>query len=193
MKPRQADPCNCVGVGPLPTSPSNEGPREQPAPVTMKPLVSTSIHPVWTSIRAVRSAVGEALGQYPPSFVNAAMMVSSELLENAIKYGEEVPAAPVILFSLDLVDSRARIEAVNGATDPAVVARLMEHIRLLNQAEDKAALYLARLQELLACPTNSARLGIYRIAYEGEFDLQCTYENEVVTVTATRSVPWCNG
>ena len=47
----------------------------------------------------------------------------------------------------------------------------------------------ARLEELLMHPSTSAKLGIYRIAHEGRFDIDCTYVNEVVTVTATRSLP----
>ena len=53
-------------------------------------------------------------------------------------------------------------------------------------AADKQALYLARLEELLANAEESGKLGIYRIGFEGGFDLQLDYTNHVVTVTATR-------
>ncbi|MFC1641806.1 hypothetical protein ACFL5O_03830 [Myxococcota bacterium] len=155
----------------------------------MQPLVNTSIQPVWTSIRAIRDTVGQALAQYPSEFAGAAVMVASELLENSVKYGEAVTAARVILFALGASDGQLRIETVNGSTDVTAVHGLVSRVRLIRKTEDKGSLYLARLQELLTNPSVSAQLGIYRIAFEGQFELDCTYENDVVTVVATRGVP----
>ena len=152
-------------------------------------LISECITPIWANVRAVRSSVRERLVEYPSEFNHAATMVSSELLENAIKYGEVVKAAPMVLFHLGLVDDAIQVKVVNGSTDSVAVDELICHVRQVNQSSDKAALYQARLEELLMNPSTSAKLGIYRIAHEGRFDIECTYVNEVVTVIATRSLP----
>ncbi|WP_437737464.1 hypothetical protein [Sorangium sp. So ce1335] len=154
----------------------------------MQPLLSTSIRPVWSNIRATRASVREALAPYPGALVDAAAMTACELLENAIKYGEEVPAARTILFTLGLFEGRIDIVVVNGCTDQSSVNRLLCRIQSLRDAPNKTDLYVERLQELLACPSESANLGIYRIALEGGFALDATYADEVVTVTASRSV-----
>ncbi|WP_437819718.1 hypothetical protein [Sorangium sp. So ce1078] len=128
----------------------------------------------------------EALAQYPGALVDAAAMTACELLENAIKYGEEVPAARAIVFTLSLVEGSVDIVVVNGCTDRSSVDRLLCRIQSLRDASNKAELYVERLQELLVGPSESANLGIYRIALEGGFALDATYADEVVTVTATR-------
>ncbi|MBN2196934.1 MAG: hypothetical protein JW751_29285 [Polyangiaceae bacterium] len=128
------------------------------------------------------------LFQHPPALRNAASMVASELLENAIKYGEGVPDAPTIEFSFTLEAGQILIVVRNGATLESNVRRLQEHIEALNRAEDRSSLYLLRLEELLEQPAQNSGLGVYRIGYEGEFDLECTYVDRVVTVTASRSI-----
>jgi len=40
---------------------------------------------------------------------------------------------------------------------------------------------------LLAHPDESGKLGVYRIGFEGGFELACEYTKSVVTVTATRN------
>jgi hypothetical protein len=151
-------------------------------------LINTSIRPMWSSIRAIRVAVQTALAQYDDELAEAAIMVSSELLENALKYGEEVEAAPVIQFYLGLIDAAIVVRVANGSTDTEAVEDLKRHVRLVNQSDDKGALYQARLEELLMCSCTSSKLGIYRIAHEGRFDIDCSYHKDVVTVTATRSL-----
>ncbi|WP_437535206.1 hypothetical protein WME79_13260 [Sorangium sp. So ce726] len=167
-------------------SPSRRDRRTQAQ--AMQPLLTTSIRPVWSNIRAARASVREVLAQHPGALVDAAAMTACELLENAIKYGEEVPAAGAILFTLSLIEERIDIVVVNGCTDQSSVDRLLDRIQSLRDAPNKADLYIGQLQELLAGPSESTNLGIYRIAVEGGFTLDATYADDVVTVTATRSV-----
>jgi hypothetical protein len=154
----------------------------------MRPLLNTSIRPVWSSLRATRASVREVLEQYPSAFVDAAAMTACELLENAIKYGEEVPAARAILFTLSLTGDTVDIVTANGCTDQGSIERLLCRIQSLRDAPSKEALYIERLEEMLLGPSEGTSLGIYRIALEGGFELDATYADEVVTVTATRRV-----
>ncbi|AUX25028.1 uncharacterized protein SOCEGT47_055700 [Sorangium cellulosum] len=154
----------------------------------MQPLLNTSIRPVWSSIRAPRASVREVLAQYPSALVDAAAMTACELLENAIKYGDEVPAAPTILFRLGLAGGRLDIVTVNDCTDHSSASRLLRRIQPLRDAPNKMDPYIERLQEMLHGPSESANLGLYRIALEGGFSLDATYTDEVVTVTAIRRI-----
>jgi len=141
----------------------------------------------WHNVRNIRERVSQALGESDPGLRSAAVMTASELTENAIKYGEDVIAAPSVAFSLTADDDGVRIQVSNGCLSTDGMRQLQERIDAVTNAPDKAALYMARLEELLANPEESGKLGIYRIAFEGKFDLACSYENQVVTVVATRS------
>jgi hypothetical protein len=144
------------------------------------------VPPAWQHIRAIRQHVAKTLRDCTPDLRDAAVMTAAELLENSIKYGEEVQAAPHILFSMTSDGKHLKIEVANGARNTIGVRELQGRIDELSRPADKAALYLARVEELLAQPSDSSKLGLYRIAFEGQFELACRYEDEVVTVTATR-------
>jgi hypothetical protein len=146
-----------------------------------------SFEPVWPNVREIRQRVGKALVNCPSRLRSAAVMTSSELVENAIKYGERVPAAQTVKFELEATPDRVRIRVVNGSTNHLGVAELERRVQELRRTEDKEALYLSRLEELLEDGGDeSGKLGIYRIGFEGGFDLQLEYMDHVVTVTATR-------
>ena len=49
-------------------------------------------------------------------------------------------------------------------------------------------MYFSRLRELVNEPNQGSKLGIYRIVFEGEFDLEVAFADEVVTVSAKRVV-----
>jgi hypothetical protein len=152
----------------------------------MEAKLQLTFAPMWPNVRKTREEVAAALEAYDPSVRNAAMMTASELVENAIKYGESVPGAETVTFSLEATPSRCRIRVVNGSTNAAGVSELARRVQELAQATDKQALYMSRLEELLAHAEESGKLGVYRIGFEGGFELECDYTNNVVTVTATR-------
>lgn len=149
-------------------------------------LVSSSLPHTWDHIRTIRKQVGEALKDSDPNLCSAAMMVVSELMENAVKYGEGVPAAPNISLSLSMGTNKLMIAVRNGCGDATAVKALEQRIREIAEAPDKSALYMERLEQLLADPLDTGKLGLYRIAFEGEFDLQFDYADRVVTIVATR-------
>jgi hypothetical protein len=150
------------------------------------PLINMSLPHTWDHIRKIRKSVGEALEDRDPALRSAAMMVTSELVENAIKYGQDVPAAPQISLVLSFDHDELRIAVSNGSTDLVGVGELERRVEEIVRAPDKATLYMTRLEELLAQPLESGKLGLYRIAFEGQFDLLFNYANDVVTITATR-------
>jgi len=152
----------------------------------MEAHLQVTFSPMWPNVREIRERVGAALEHYPAQLRSAAIMTSSELVENAVKYGESVPAAKGGTFVLESNADGLSIRVANGSTNAVGVAELKRRVTELNSAVNKEALYLARLEELLANPDDSGRLGVYRIGFEGGFDLRLEYRDEVVTVTATR-------
>jgi hypothetical protein len=162
-----------------------------PAPSLVPPRakLSITIEPIWPTIRRIRQQVKDALADFPSPVRSAAMMTASELVENAIKYGEAVQAAPTIRFRFEIYDEQVRIEVANGCTNLAGIQELFECVRQIGAAPDKEALYLSRVQVLLEDQQETGKLGLYRIAFEGQFTLYSTYENEVVAVSATRNLP----
>jgi hypothetical protein len=115
-------------------------------------------------------------------------MTASELVENAIKYGEYATQASDICFTMGVRESNLWIETVNRSTNEAGVSELLKRIDEISRSADRAALYIARLGQLLECPTGDTKLGLYRIALEGGFDLEGTYREHFVTVIATRKL-----
>ena len=152
----------------------------------MEAHLEINLELMWPNVREIRERVSNALAACPSQLRSAAIMTSSELVENAIKYGESVPAAKSVAFLLEATADQVFIRVVNGSTNSAGVAELERRVQELGAAPDKQALYLARLEQLLADADESGKLGIYRIGFEGGFDLQLDYTNSIVTVTATR-------
>lgn len=151
--------------------------------------VQAQIEPLWATVRQIRYKLHAVLEAYPEEVRYAAGMVATELLENAIKYGDSSAAAhPQIHFSFTLRQGICRISVTNGASSDEHFHRLKACIDEVSATKDKAALYMQRLHELLDRPSPETGLGIYRIGYEGEFELEGHGQAGVVTVTATRSV-----
>lgn len=152
-----------------------------------RPSLDIRLPHTWDHIRQIRNRVAEELKTADSSLRCAAVMVTSELVENAVKYGEEVPALPQISVSLTVGPNAIVVEVKNGSADPSAVDALARRVDEIMRAPDKSVLYLARLEELLARPTETGKLGLYRIAFEGEFDIRFSYVDQVVTMTATRN------
>ena len=155
----------------------------------MEASLNVIVPHAWHHIRQIRQRVAETLRDCDGAFRDAAIMTASELMENAVKYGEHVAHAKEIVFSLGIHGDRIVIQVKNGAWNVDGVRELQARVRELATTADKGALYMARLEELLAMPTESGKLGIYRIGFEGQFDLECQYEDEIVTMTARRTLP----
>jgi hypothetical protein len=147
-----------------------------------------SIPIVWHYVREVRQRLGHALSEQPAELREAAVMVASELVENAIKYGESVPGAAEATIELFVDDDQIRIEVSNGLRERATAAEIEGMIRSISGAEQPGALYIQRLHELLEAPDARGKLGLYRIGLEGGFTLDCDYDDEILTITATRGI-----
>ena len=142
----------------------------------------------WHFIRNIKRLIEENLASFPESLRYATSMVAAELIGNAIKYGESTPEAPHATFFMQVTDQKIVIEVRNGVTSPERVRDVTQRVEQMSTSPSKEDVYLERLQELLSGSSRGSQLGLYRIGYEGEFDLDCTYTGSVLSVRATRGL-----
>lgn len=150
-------------------------------------LVSLEVPVVWAYVRRVRAAVREGLTGHPEGLRDAAEMVASELVENAVKYGESVPACPMVRVRLAIEGSLLTIAVSNGVSGPERAASLRQRIERL-RGPDHEALYVERIHELLDDPREDGKLGLFRIGAEGGFRLEMHERDDVVTIFARRDL-----
>lgn len=154
----------------------------------MNKNIQINIPIAWEYVRTVRHQVAAALSDYPEELRSASVVVASELVENAIKYGAAVPAQEWAQFSFQATPACIQMQVSNGLVDEQAVAQVMQMVEQMKPPGACEQLYLARLQELVNDPVQPNRLGLYRIGYEGKFEVDCTYAGQVLTMIARRHV-----
>lgn len=137
----------------------------------------------------LRQEVEETVREFPKDVRDATSMVVAELVSNAIKYGVSVPPAPSAKIKLTVAPRQIQIAVSNGVVSADSVQDLQDRLRQITQAASKEELYMNRLQQMLDDPTQTGKLGLYRIGFEGQFELTCTYADSVLTVLAIRGIP----
>jgi hypothetical protein len=158
--------------------------------VKVSPKIVVFIPLTWDIVEEIRVKVRRKLKGISSFIIEAAEMTSSELAENAIKYGIANDKSNDISFSFtyEPAEKLISIEVTNGIRDMKEVKKtLVKTIEKIKASPDKSVLYIRRLKELMEKPQPGvSKLGLFRIAFEGEFELDCKLEKNVVTVYATR-------
>jgi hypothetical protein len=154
--------------------------------------VSLTLSHEWDQASNVRQSVDASIPFTHHDLKDAIIMTASELVENAIKHGMHGPGNPPATFSMN-VDRASVIIVVSNGVRPAKAAKLIARIDRIMAAEDRGALYMERMSELISQKSAHGGLGLYRIAFEGGFDLHVQLSREpgetqdgIVTVRATR-------
>lgn len=144
----------------------------------------------WQFVRQLKRIVEDNLKDYPESVRYSAGMVASELAGNAIKYCDSTGRFPPPTFLLAVVDRQVVIEVKNAVKSPEHLSQVQLRIEQMTDSANRAELYIKRLQELLTDATKAqgSQLGLYRIGYEGDFDLSCSYADQILTIRATRGL-----
>ncbi len=153
-----------------------------------KLAIEHDIAPFWRVVHDIREEVKHALAPYAEEVREAGVMAASELLENAVKYSGGDRGAD-IGFKLTADGRRLRIETRNAVHSKVEMNALKAHIDGIN-AGNPEKLYMGRLTYLMAHPgARNTGLGLYRIAYEGQFGLRCRINaDKQVAVCATRRI-----
>ncbi|HNR86875.1 MAG TPA: hypothetical protein PKM65_00885 [Spirochaetota bacterium] len=152
-------------------------------------VVKYSINSAWGIVKEIREKVGSLLQDRQKDLVDATMMTVSELIENAIKYGTPVSSSTDIDFELTITDRTISISISNGIVAMSDYENVKRHLDLIGQSDNPGELYTKRLMELMENPRPGvSQLGLYRIAYEGEFSLSYRFENKILTIFAERAI-----
>jgi hypothetical protein len=115
-------------------------------------------------------------------------MSVGELVENAVKYGEPLRSAAALEFALETGPSIV-ITVVNGSTEAARKRELASRVEQILDASRGEELYVARQRELLEDPASHGKLGLYRVVFEGGFELRCRTAADSVVMIATKGSP----
>jgi hypothetical protein len=149
------------------------------------------IQPLWNVVQEIRNEVRRKMENRGAELRDATQMVASELVENAVKYGLifDYESDMGIEFLFEVNDREIMIEVTNSADSEYDLANVTRHIDAINKAKDPQQLYVQRLTELMDNPgQGGSQLGLYRIAYEGEFSLSYEVADKVITVKAYRKI-----
>ncbi len=139
---------------------------------------------VQDKLKELRKKLQHQLRDKDPELVDATVMSAAELVENAIKYGSSE-----ISFNLAIENDLLTIGVANRSMDQGDLDSFKAHVAKIRQSEDVGELYTQRLMELIEDPLRGpTQLGLIRIAHEGKFELDYRQEDDLIRVTATRSL-----
>jgi hypothetical protein len=147
-------------------------------------LVELRFKPLWLYVDAVREFCGffaratfddDELGQ-------RVGLVVHELLENAVRYGDEQE----LELRLERREKEIVICVINTTTDDRA-QKLRELVDELN-SQTPAAAYTRALQHAVGLPSTESGLGLPRVRYEGQVELNLDTSPGRVTITA-RGIP----
>ncbi len=148
-------------------------------------IIKVEIEHSWNIVSQIREKVRRELGDFAPDVIEASVMTASELVENGIKHGIPTKTCPQVRFFFESNDQEQtiHIRVTNGInSEDSSVQKLKEVIDKISASNDKAELYTQRLMDLMEnASSGESQLGLYRIAYEGQFDL--SYEPKGKTQT----------
>ena len=111
-----------------------------------------SITPVWDVVDTIEDKIKEAVDIRDNELFSATIMVVSELVENAIKYGKSNKTMKSIDIDFTANEKAFIIQVTNLTKDIHHLEDFKMHIRKINSCDDKLLLYKQRLQELLTNP-----------------------------------------
>jgi len=154
----------------------------------------------WHDLRRLRRAVTAALEGIPDSVRMSLVIAATELVENGLLHGDAAgeldrstiqhqpscsPVTLELLRSAEAVELSVttRLESVERAN---TVIRLVQEV---DAATDQQSAYVERLLELARADVNTtSKLGFHRIALEGGCSLQAVHRDDLLTVSARRSL-----
>jgi hypothetical protein len=130
--------------------------------------------PHWDQIEDVRTKTRAFLKNqgFSRELIDAVTMVSSELVENGLKYGCFEESGESLTFSLAIVEKNVIVEVTHptNASSAPHLRRLDKAIQWIRGFQDPFQAYLEKLKEVARRPIGDTEsgLGLVRIAYEGK-------------------------
>ncbi len=134
----------------------------------------------WASVDSAFALSRTAFAELDPDIADAALMVVSELVENAVKYS--VPGGSLSL-RIDVEGARALIEVKNTPRSPDDVGRLEETVHRLHQADSSSSAMRSQIARVSYLRPEESGLGLARVCHEAQAAVDLTVD-ERVTVRA---------
>jgi hypothetical protein len=155
--------------------------------------IDLTVRNEWKNIDLLRTSVQNCFAAVFADVdgCHAIAMVTGELLENALKYGDWLNTNRA-MFRLRVVGDGGNIEV--SVENPLReqdknAVELMKSIEWINSYPTPEAAYRARMLQIAQDDTETAsRLGLVRIAFEGNCRLSARLASGTVMVTATLSL-----
>lgn len=145
-----------------------------------------SIPGPWYHIRNIRRSAKMNLRDLDVHVVEAALLAISELGENALRHGIDVPEHPKVEIEVFADENTISIRVTNGFDRRKHYRRVIDHVSRLHMAADPMEVYIERLQEIKNNAGHSGGMGLYRVAAEGFFTIKADASENVLTITAER-------
>lgn len=156
----------------------------------MTEIISTQIKPLWDEIDSIRELCFKNLleNKINLDVIDAIVMISSELLENAIKYGSFSESKKDINFSIFINDEIiVEVQCPIDTENSHHFKRLDRTIQWIRGHQDPFEAYIEKLKSISSKPLGDKEsgLGLFRIAYEGEAVLDFYVdESSIISVSA---------
>jgi hypothetical protein len=142
----------------------------------------------WGSVDLIRSSVENCFTAMYRDVdgCRTLAMIAGELLENAVKYGEWSAAPNSLRLRIWGEDGQARVRVENPVDDAKNrVGELLETIAWIRTFPSAEEAYRTRLLEIASSSErNESKLGLIRIAYEGNCTITADRNADVLRVTA---------
>jgi diguanylate cyclase (GGDEF)-like protein len=150
-----------------------------------------TLRPIWGKFEEFGKEIEKFLSPRHPDVIYGTKMVATELIENAIKYGNFQKSNQNIDLTISLTNDVITIKVSNwkhAGTDDIV--KLQHIITLLQNKENKREIFTERLRNIFESSGNfgTSQLGLIRIVYEAQFDLTLEEDDERIFVTASRNL-----
>ncbi len=160
-----------------------------------KKAIDMTIRPKWEQIEKVRRKARSFLKNQGLSkdVIDALTMVSSELVENGLKYGFYEGPETRLNVNLYIQEGQVIVEVTHptGAGATSHLRRLDKTLQWIRGFQDPFQAYLEKLKEVARKPIHDSEsgLGLVRIAYEGKAIIDFFVgEENAVNVSATAGI-----
>jgi len=140
------------------------------------------IKPDWTQIERIRQETQHFVEarDFPRTVAEAVVMVLSELVENAIKYGHYQSPDDKIAYSLAIGRDSIIVEVTNPFAENENFQELDRTIQWIRGYQNPFQAYVEKVKEIAGRPLADMQsgLGLVRIAYQGQAIIDFYLKND---------------
>ncbi|HOJ64245.1 MAG TPA: ATP-binding protein [Spirochaetota bacterium] len=143
-----------------------------------------SIKPDVVEIEVIKSTLIKEIKISDTNLLHQIEMAFSELVENAVKYSDK-SLDKNIEISIEYND-HIKISVSNYVSRKSHINNLINIIEKIKSVNKNDNLYLKRIKEIIDRKSHGkSQMGLYRIFYEGDFELDYSFDNSIKKLSIT--------